>query len=128
MSSVPNYYNGYFNQAWVQRDLGVRTNFTSNDYTYQVAMFELTGDPVIQDMSLLEHVIGSGINVALIYGDRDYQCNCKLIFLSDGIFQGKVANTRLRDRRRKHLSVHEFPYCAVLPYSWIRQPCHQFLL
>ncbi|KAM0453014.1 hypothetical protein ACHAPV_009256 [Trichoderma viride] len=75
VSSVPNYYNGYFNQAWVQRDLGVRTNFTSNDYTYQVAMFELTGDPVIQDMSLLEHVIGSGINVALIYGDRDYQCN-----------------------------------------------------
>ncbi|KAM0259438.1 hypothetical protein ACHAQJ_003332 [Trichoderma viride] len=75
VSSVPNYYNGYFNQAWVQRDLGVRTNFTSNDYTYQVAMFQLTGDPVIQDMSLLEHVISSGINVALIYGDRDYQCN-----------------------------------------------------
>lgn len=83
MSSVPNYYNGYFNQAWVQKDLGVRTNFTSNDYTYQLAMFELTGDPVIQDMSLLEHVISSGINVALIYGDRDYQCNCELIFLSD---------------------------------------------
>jgi hypothetical protein len=83
VSSVPNYYNGYFNQAWVQKDLGVRTNFTSNDYTYQLAMFELTGDPVIQDMSLLEHVISSGINVALIYGDRDYQCNCELIFLLD---------------------------------------------
>ncbi|KAL7892937.1 Alpha/Beta hydrolase protein [Trichoderma sp. TUCIM 5745] len=59
VSSVPNYYNGYFNQAWVQKDLGVRTNFTSNDYTYQLAMFELTGDPVIQDMTLLEHVISS---------------------------------------------------------------------
>lgn len=75
VASVPNYYNGYFNQAWVQKDLGVRTNFTSNDNTYQVAMFQLTGDVVIRDMSSLEHIISSGINVALIYGDRDYQCN-----------------------------------------------------
>ena len=77
MAAVPNYYNGFFNQAWVQQDLGVRVNFTSTDNSYQVAMFSLTGDPVIQDMSLLEHVISSGVNVALVYGDRDYQCNCE---------------------------------------------------
>ncbi|KKP06746.1 hypothetical protein THAR02_01131 [Trichoderma harzianum] len=58
VSSIPNYYNGYFNQAWV-------------------AMFQLTGDVVIRDMSSLEHIISSGINVALIYGDGDYQCNCE---------------------------------------------------
>ncbi|KAL6820407.1 Alpha/Beta hydrolase protein [Trichoderma sp. SZMC 28015] len=49
VASVPNYYNGYFNQAWVQKDLGV-------------AMFQLTGDVVIRDMSSLEHIISSGIN------------------------------------------------------------------
>ncbi|KAL6806575.1 Alpha/Beta hydrolase protein [Trichoderma sp. SZMC 28013] len=48
VSSVPNYYNGYFNQAWVQKDLGV-------------AMFQLTGDAVIRDLSSLEHIIRSGI-------------------------------------------------------------------
>jgi hypothetical protein len=39
-------------------------------------MFGLTGDAMIQDMSLLEKVLDRDIGVALVYGDRDYQCNC----------------------------------------------------
>lgn len=73
---MSNYFAGFFNQRWVQEDLGVRVNFTSNDYSYQVAMFQLTADAMIQDKSLLENVLNSGVSVALVYGDRDYQCNC----------------------------------------------------
>ena len=75
---MSNYYQGFFNQRWVQEDLGVRVNFTSNDYSYQVAMFALTGDAMIQDKSLLENVLNNGVSLALVYGDRDYQCNCEL--------------------------------------------------
>lgn len=76
VSDVSNYYQGFFNQDWVQQDIGVRVNFTSNDYSYQVAMFSLTGDEVIQDKAPLENILKNGVGVALVYGDRDYQCNC----------------------------------------------------
>lgn len=56
--------------------MGVRVNFTSNDYTYQAAMFSLTGDEIIQDKTPLENILSNGVSVALVYGDRDYQCNC----------------------------------------------------
>lgn len=76
VSDVSNYYQGFFNQDWVQQDMGVRVNFTSNDYTYQAVMFGVTGDDVIQDKTPLENVLQNGVSVALVYGDRDYQCNC----------------------------------------------------
>lgn len=79
MSDVTNYYNGFFNQRWVQQDLGVRVNFTANDYKYQETMFTKTGNVMVQDISLLEHVLDKGVGVALVFGDRDYKCNCKSI-------------------------------------------------
>ncbi|KAJ3533829.1 hypothetical protein NM208_g7804 [Fusarium decemcellulare] len=66
---------GYYNQDWVQRDLGVRVNWTVEDYTYQQSMFVGTADAMISDLTPLEHVLQRGINVAFVYGDRDYQCN-----------------------------------------------------
>lgn len=77
MSDVTNYFNGFFNQRWVQQDLGARVNFTANDYTYQETMFSKTGNVMVQDISLLEHVLDKGVGVALVFGDRDYKCNCK---------------------------------------------------
>ncbi|TPX14617.1 uncharacterized protein E0L32_005309 [Thyridium curvatum] len=71
----PIYFEGFFNQRWVQKDLGVRVNFTSTDYSYPAAVFGLTGAAMIQDKSLLENVLDNGFSVALVYGDRDYECN-----------------------------------------------------
>ncbi|KAF4466567.1 carboxypeptidase [Fusarium albosuccineum] len=34
-----------------------------------------TADAMISDLTPLEHVLQRGINVAFVYGDRDYQCN-----------------------------------------------------
>ncbi len=62
----------------MQEDLGARVNFTSEDNTYELSMFNKTGDPMITDITALEHVLKSGLNVALVFGDRDYACNCKV--------------------------------------------------
>lgn len=75
-SDVPNYFNGFFNQRWVQEDLGVRVNFTQVDNSIVTAMFAQTGDAMIQGMSLPEKIVSNNIDVALVYGDRDYECNC----------------------------------------------------
>lgn len=77
MGDEPIYFEGFFNQRWVQQDLGVRVNFTSTDYSYPAAVFGLTGAAMIQDKSLLENVLDNGVSVALVYGDRDYECNCE---------------------------------------------------
>jgi hypothetical protein len=36
----------------------------------------VTGDPFKVTIDTINHVAASGIKVALIYGDRDYRCNC----------------------------------------------------
>lgn len=74
---MTDYYNGFFNQRWVQEDLAVRVNFTANDYSYQTALITQTGNVMVGDISLLEHVLNNGVGVALVFGDRDYKCNCK---------------------------------------------------
>lgn len=94
VSDVSNYHQGFFNQDWVQQDMGVRVNFTSNDYSYQAAMFSLTGDEVIQDKAPLENILKNGVSVALVYGDRDYQCNCTCCIIAP-ISQHQPGNTLL---------------------------------
>ncbi|EHK49333.1 hypothetical protein TRIATDRAFT_49779 [Trichoderma atroviride IMI 206040] len=74
-SDAADYFNGFFNQRWVQEDLAVRVNFTGNDYSYQTALLAQTGNAMVQDISLLEHVLNNGVGVALVFGDRDYKCN-----------------------------------------------------
>lgn len=46
------------------------------------AFFEGTGDPMRRDISSLEHVLESGLSVAMYYGDFDYRCNCEFPPLS----------------------------------------------
>lgn len=55
------------------------------NYTYSADssvynFFYETGDPMIPSKSTIEYILDAGIGVAFVYGDRDYQCNCKLIF------------------------------------------------
>lgn len=78
-ASFPDQYKlAFFNQPWVQRELGVPLNFTASSDEIVGAFLLGTGDPVRREKSALEDVLDSGINVAIMHGDRDYRCNCKL--------------------------------------------------
>jgi Serine carboxypeptidase len=68
----------FFNQPWVMEDLGVPLNFTSGSLVVQNNFILGTGDPFRQDVRHLETMLESGVKVAMVYGDRDYRCNCKL--------------------------------------------------
>jgi carboxypeptidase C (cathepsin A) len=69
-------YLGYLNQAHVQEALGVPINFTANSPTVAKA-FAKTGDNAkggfVEDLA---HLLDSGVKVTLVYGDRDFTCNC----------------------------------------------------
>ncbi|PKS10109.1 hypothetical protein jhhlp_001859 [Lomentospora prolificans] len=71
----PEYSFAFFNQRWVQEELGVPLNFTISDPNVANTFFGVTGDPMRRDVSSLEHVLDNGISVALYYGDLDYRCN-----------------------------------------------------
>ncbi|KAJ3535744.1 hypothetical protein NM208_g7015 [Fusarium decemcellulare] len=68
------YMDNFLNQAWVQRDLGVPLNFTYDWGAINKVFLYETGDPVIGSLTTLEKVLDGGVNVAMIYGDRDYRC------------------------------------------------------
>lgn len=66
---------GYLNSAEIQSALGVPLNFTGNSVPISEG-FVKTGDFVrVKGLAALSNVLASGANVALVYGDRDYQCN-----------------------------------------------------
>jgi carboxypeptidase D len=71
-----NVYLGYLKQADVQQALGTVVNFT--DQALSVAhAFSQTGDNVRGEyVASLAYALDSGVRVSLIYGDRDYACNC----------------------------------------------------
>lgn len=52
-------------------------NFTASSDVIVAAFFGVTGDPMLRSISTLEKVMAGGVNVALVYGDRDYRCNCE---------------------------------------------------
>jgi hypothetical protein len=57
------------------------THLSSEKLT-ATAAFEATGDEVIArggTMDQFSSAIDSGVRIALMYGDRDYTCNCKLL-------------------------------------------------
>lgn len=73
--SPPYYLPGFFNREWVQKELGVPVNFTSDAFQVQTGFFYQTGDPVrIAGAKSMQYLLDSGVKVALIYGDRDYRC------------------------------------------------------
>ena len=75
LDDLTDYFTGFYNQHWVQADLGARVNFTSEDAQYELSMFNQTGDPMVQSVESLNHILRSGLKAALVFGDRDYACN-----------------------------------------------------
>ncbi|PSR90293.1 Alpha/Beta hydrolase protein [Coniella lustricola] len=65
----------FYNQRWVQEALGVPVNFTYSANSIVDNFFYATGDPMIPSKSTVEYILDAGIDVAFVYGDRDYQCN-----------------------------------------------------
>jgi hypothetical protein len=66
------------NQAWVQRDLGVPLNFSISSTSAVTTFFGITGDPFKVSIETINSVVQGGVKVALVFGDRDYRCNCTL--------------------------------------------------
>jgi hypothetical protein len=83
------------NQEWVQKELGVPLNFTISSNAVLNEFFFVTGDPFKVTIDTINEVAKGGVKVALVYGDRDYRCNCKFslpcVFSSlTNIMQGSV--------------------------------------
>jgi len=81
-SYPPKYYAAYFNSGEVQRELGVPLNITGlSTAVYESFLFK-TGDFVRgHQLAQLGGLLDKGVKVALVYGDRDYQCNCESFIL-----------------------------------------------
>ena len=73
----PSFFIGFLNQAWVQKALGVPVNYTESSNAVGNG-FTATGDYArggfLEDLG---YVLDNGIKVAMVYGDRDYACNCE---------------------------------------------------
>lgn len=75
-TTFPTDYNSaFFSRPWVQDALGVPVNFTLSSNTVVNLFFGATGDPMRRTAADLEYLLGAGVGVALVYGDRDYRCN-----------------------------------------------------
>lgn len=72
----PDYIVGFMNQAWVQEHLGAPLNFSLSSNNIVNTFFGVTGDPFKVTIETLDSVVKAGVKVALVYGDRDYRCNC----------------------------------------------------
>ncbi|PYI02607.1 alpha/beta-hydrolase [Aspergillus sclerotiicarbonarius CBS 121057] len=73
-----NYFIGYLTSPNVQQALGVPINFTLLSNTVGKA-FNQTGDYPRRDpkgyLGDIAYLLDSGVQVALLYGDRDFACN-----------------------------------------------------
>ncbi|RDW94562.1 hypothetical protein BP5796_00325 [Coleophoma crateriformis] len=65
----------FFNQAWVQSELGVPLNFTAESSVAGIVYLTVVGDAVRSNISNLEYILNQGYKVAMVFGDRDYRCN-----------------------------------------------------
>lgn len=138
----PSYYLGYLSQHWVQAALGVPINYTQSTNGVYYA-FQNTGDYARTDirggqLNDIAYLLDNGIKVALIYGDRDYACNCKFC---QSLVPFQQLTLPLRDRWRSSLprsKLHPNPrlsFCRLRRYSRKRKlhrrpssPTRQFLL
>lgn len=76
-SWAPKFAAGYLNRADIQQALGVPLNFTGLSTGVSKA-FDATGDFArAGNLQALGSLLDRGVKVALMYGDKDYQCNCK---------------------------------------------------
>jgi hypothetical protein len=118
------------NQEWVQKELGVPLNFSISFNALVNTYFGVTGDPFKVSIDTLNEVVAGGIKVALVFGDRDYRCNCKW---RDVLLQpfmqsnNELLLTMDRARRRSSQSC-DIPHIVVeLPRRRLRIHLYRFL-
>ncbi|KAK4118314.1 alpha/beta-hydrolase [Parathielavia appendiculata] len=71
----PRYVGGYLNSKEVQLELGVPLNMSGISMPVWNAFMQ-TGDFVLgNNLPYLGNLLDEGVKVALVYGDRDFQCN-----------------------------------------------------
>ncbi|PVH90858.1 alpha/beta-hydrolase, partial [Periconia macrospinosa] len=71
----PPVWAGYFNNATIQQALGVPLNFTGVS-PLNMQSFNMTGDFIRgHQRENLATLLNKGVKVALVFGDRDYNCN-----------------------------------------------------
>lgn len=124
----------FYNQRWVQEALGVPVNFTITGYSIIDNMFYMTGDPMLPTIGNFDYLASSGVGLAFVYGDRDFQCNCKFLFCAkppnyflhfpsniyiyierEEKLTGAAVVTKNRVGCRKRLSFHRLPRGGGLP-------------
>ncbi|KAJ6569504.1 Alpha/Beta hydrolase protein [Mycena capillaripes] len=72
----PKFAAGYLNSREVQLALGVPLNFTGLSSAVSQIFIAGTGDFIRgHNLKILGQLLDRGVKVALMYGDRDYQCN-----------------------------------------------------
>lgn len=91
----PVWHGGYLNNATIQQALGVPLNFTGAS-ALNMDAFTKTGDFVRgHQRSQLASLLNKGVRVALVFGDRDYNCNWmggeKLSLAIESKFQSRFA-------------------------------------
>ncbi|KAF2637732.1 alpha/beta-hydrolase [Massarina eburnea CBS 473.64] len=74
-SFPPPWYEGYLNQPHVQQSLGVPLNWTQSNSAVGSAFRGIGDYPRPGWKEDLAYLLGEGIKVTLVYGDRDYACN-----------------------------------------------------
>lgn len=84
----PSFYLGFLSQPWVQAALGVPVNFTQRALGPSDAL-NWTGAYARKDrrngeLGDIAYLLDKGVKVALIYGDRDYSCNCQYFSIRMG--------------------------------------------
>lgn len=90
------YIQDFFNQRWVQQELGVPLNFTTGFNKITQVWLGEVGDVMVGSLEALEKVIERGVNVALMYGDRDYRCPCEYRLANPSLFGLLLIHIRVR--------------------------------
>ncbi|CAK1357404.1 Carboxypeptidase S1 B [Cercospora beticola] len=72
--SPPYYSAGFFNQGWVQKDLGVPLNFTRRSFAVSSAFLPTADAFRVEGLKNIEYLLSQGVKVSMVYGDRDYRC------------------------------------------------------
>ncbi|KAL5383034.1 hypothetical protein PMIN06_005673 [Paraphaeosphaeria minitans] len=75
----PKYAATYLNKPSTRKSLGVPTglNYTLFSSSVFYNFNGVTGDPMRKGSDDLTYLLNRGTRVAMIYGDRDWRCNCE---------------------------------------------------
>lgn len=89
------FWKGYLMNQGIQRELGVRVNYTSTSPAVSKAFkdsYDRFGAGYLEDISYL---LEKGVKVALVYGDRDFACNW---------FGGELASLAVKYNKAKEFA------------------------